>query len=249
MVCSVVRHIRKPFRESADRPKVLATVQGKPFLLYLLDRLAAAGIRKTVLLTSYLADQVLHAVGDEYRGMRLIHSVEPCPLGTGGALCNALDELSSPILLLVNGDSWCDVDLADFDLAAKFEMRAAFRNAASLVIVSGGNDEEAAGQLLAFGIGSIGNTDPAGSGAHHAPGVVGQLFAGLEAAFFAHPVRPAQIGLGHRRELCRRERRRRAGLPVKKKNEIGHGLLLCRAGCNDQTTREETGIDTTISFL
>ncbi|HMF18090.1 MAG TPA: nucleotidyltransferase family protein [Gemmataceae bacterium] len=97
-----------------DRPKVLATVQGKPFLLHLLDRLAEAGIGKTVLLTGYRADQVLQAVGHNHRGMTLIHSVEPRPLGTGGALRNALKELSSASVLLLNGDSWCDVDLTDF---------------------------------------------------------------------------------------------------------------------------------------
>ena len=98
----------------ADRPKVLATVHGRPFLLHLLDRLAEAGIGKTVLLTGYCADQVLQTVGHNHRGMTLVHSVEPRPFGTGGAIRNALEELSSADVLLLNGDSWCDVDLTDF---------------------------------------------------------------------------------------------------------------------------------------
>jgi NDP-sugar pyrophosphorylase family protein len=98
----------------ADRPKVLATVHGKPFLLHLLDRLAAAGIGKTVLLTGYRAEQVFQTVGNQHLGMKLIHSIEHNPLGTGGALRNALKELSSPVVLLLNGDSWCDVDLTGF---------------------------------------------------------------------------------------------------------------------------------------
>lgn len=98
----------------ADRPKVLAEVHGRPFLLHLLDRLKDAGIGKTVLLTGYLADQVLQTVGHDHYGMQLVHSAERQPLGTGGSLRNALKEISSPDILLLNGDSWCAVDLARF---------------------------------------------------------------------------------------------------------------------------------------
>ena len=98
----------------ADKPKVLATVHGKPFLGHLLDRLVAAGIQHTVLLTGYRAEQVHEAVGLDYQGMKLVHSPETAPLGTGGALRNALDKLDSTVVLLLNGDSWCDVDLGEF---------------------------------------------------------------------------------------------------------------------------------------
>jgi len=96
-----------------NRPKVLAPVHGRPFLVHLLHRLAAAGIRKTVLLTGYRAEQVFQAVGQNHNGMELVYSVEAQPLGTGGALRNALGDLSSSTVLLLNGDSWCDADLED----------------------------------------------------------------------------------------------------------------------------------------
>src|SRR5207247_7582618 len=73
----------------ADRPKVLAPVHGRPYLTHLLDQLAAAGSREVVLLTGYGAEQVFETLGESYRGMRLIHSPEARPLGTGGALRNA----------------------------------------------------------------------------------------------------------------------------------------------------------------
>jgi NDP-sugar pyrophosphorylase family protein len=98
----------------ADRPKVLAEVHGRPYLTFLLDQLADAGIRETVLLTGYRGNQVYQAVGERHGDMRLIHSPEPRPLGTGGALRHALAKLASPVVLLLNGDSWCDVDLAAF---------------------------------------------------------------------------------------------------------------------------------------
>ena len=97
-----------------DRPKVLAPVAGRPCLTYLLDQLAGAGVRKVVLLTGHGAGQVRAALGERYEGMRLVYSAEPAPLGTGGAPRLALAHLTAPMVLLLNGDSYCDVDLAAF---------------------------------------------------------------------------------------------------------------------------------------
>lgn len=98
----------------ADRPKVLAPVHGRPYLTYLLDQLADAGLRRVVLLTGYLAEQIHSAFGETYAGMRLIYSREPAPLGTAGALRWALPHLPSPTVLLLNGDSYCAASLPDF---------------------------------------------------------------------------------------------------------------------------------------
>jgi len=98
----------------ADRPKVLAAVAGRPFLTYLLDQLARAGIRSTVLCTGYRADVVATELGSSYKGMALIHSRESSPLGTGGALRHARALLQSDPVLVLNGDSYCDADLGFF---------------------------------------------------------------------------------------------------------------------------------------
>jgi D-glycero-alpha-D-manno-heptose 1-phosphate guanylyltransferase len=98
----------------ADRPKVLAAVHGHPFLAYLLDQLAGAGVREVVLLAGYGASQVRDAFGGEYAGMRLAYSVEPAPLGTAGAVRWALPHVAAPTLLLLNGDSCCEVELGAF---------------------------------------------------------------------------------------------------------------------------------------
>jgi len=98
----------------ADRPKVLAEIAGRPFLAYLLDQLAAAGIRRAVLCTGYRADLVQAAFGERYGGLSLQYSPESAPLGTGGALRAALPWLQSSTILVANGDSWCQADLAAF---------------------------------------------------------------------------------------------------------------------------------------
>ena len=95
----------------SDRPKVLAPVRGRPFLAHLLDRLAAAGLWHVVLATGYGAAQVRATFGGRYRGMRLYHSEEPTPLGTGGGLARALPLVVSDPVLVLNGDSLCAVDL------------------------------------------------------------------------------------------------------------------------------------------
>src|SRR5437660_12761457 len=74
----------------ADRPKVLAPACGRPFLAHLLDRLEAAGVRRTVLLTGHRGAQVREALGERHGGMALAYSEEPSPLGTGGGLRLAL---------------------------------------------------------------------------------------------------------------------------------------------------------------
>jgi len=98
----------------ADRPKVLAEIHGQPFLSFLLDQLLSAGIGHALLCTGYLAEQVQAVFGASYKDLRLSYSREPALLGTGGALRLALPSIKSEWLLVMNGDSYCDVSLAEF---------------------------------------------------------------------------------------------------------------------------------------
>jgi NDP-sugar pyrophosphorylase family protein len=98
----------------ADRPKVLAEVGGKPFLAYLLDQLAAAGLGEVVLCVGYRGEQVRTAFGDAYAGLKLRYSQEPAPLGTGGCLRLAAPLFGSESVLVMNGDSYCQADLGAF---------------------------------------------------------------------------------------------------------------------------------------
>ena len=98
----------------SDRPKVMALVAGRPFLTHLLDQLAVSGIRRAVLCTGYMGDMIRNELGDGYRDMELVYSAEDRPLGTAGALRNASGLLSGDMLLVLNGDSYCHCNLADF---------------------------------------------------------------------------------------------------------------------------------------
>jgi histidinol-phosphate phosphatase family protein len=97
-----------------DQPKVLAEVCGRPFLSYLLDQLADGGFRQVILATGHLGDQVRETFRDYYRGLHLSYSQEAAQLGTGGAL--RLAAWGLPKALVMNGDSYCDVNLPDLVL-------------------------------------------------------------------------------------------------------------------------------------
>lgn len=98
----------------SDRPKGLAEVNGRPFLAFVLEQLVAVGAQRAVFSTGHLAPQIEEAFGNEFQGMRIGYSHEATPLGTGGGLRLAAAVVASPILLVLNGDSYCEVDLTAF---------------------------------------------------------------------------------------------------------------------------------------
>src|SRR4030067_1473868 len=98
----------------SGRPKVLSEVNSRPFIAYLLDQLSQAGVNKVVLCTGYLGEQVKATFGEYYKDITLLYSQERTTLGTGGALRLALPLLKSEPVLVLNGDSFCQLDFVDF---------------------------------------------------------------------------------------------------------------------------------------
>lgn len=98
----------------SDRSKVVADVAGRPFLSYLLSDLAAAGLRRAILCTGHQAESVQALYGATFDSLQLAYSHEPSPLGTGGALALAARRCDGDLLLALNGDSRCAVDLRGF---------------------------------------------------------------------------------------------------------------------------------------
>ena len=135
-----------------ERPKVLAEVEGRPFLAYLLDQIAEAGLRDVVLCTGWRADAVERALGTVHGPLRLRYSPETDPLGTAGALRHALPLLEGDTVLVMNGDSYCGADLA-----AAWEWHRAARSQATLLLVKvddasryGRIEVDAAGAICRF---------------------------------------------------------------------------------------------------
>lgn len=97
-----------------DCQKVIAPVAGKPFLKYILTQVNSLGIKEVVLCTGHLAEQVQSELGNKFLDLNITYSVEIKPLGTAGAIAQALDKIKTEDVLVLNGDSFCDTDFLAF---------------------------------------------------------------------------------------------------------------------------------------
>ena len=99
-----------------ETPKVMVPVNGKPFLLYLLQLLKSQEIKDIILSIGYLGQQVRNFFGNgDSLGVSLRYSEEKEKLlGTGGALKQAQDLLDD-YFLVINGDTYLPVDYRDVE--------------------------------------------------------------------------------------------------------------------------------------
>ncbi len=116
----------RPITETVPKPMV--PVNGRPFLHWQLEDVKRQGYQNVLLLVAYLGEQVEAHFGDgQMHGLKIQYAYEKEPLGTGGALKNALSLLQDEFILL-NGDSYL---VAPFD-----EMGRAFDTGGFDAVVS-----------------------------------------------------------------------------------------------------------------
>jgi NDP-sugar pyrophosphorylase family protein len=110
-------------------PKPIVPVVDRPFLVHQLDLLKGAGIREIVFSVAYKPERLRETFGSgEAQGVHIEYVSEDPPLGTGGAVRNALPLLDERTVVL-NGDI-----LTDVDLKAVIAGHAASGAAATLVL-------------------------------------------------------------------------------------------------------------------
>ncbi|HLG73808.1 MAG TPA: nucleotidyltransferase family protein [Chloroflexota bacterium] len=112
---------------TADRPKCLVDVAGHPLIDHQLRWLAANGVDQVVVSCGYRWERIREAVGDGGAyGLRVHYAVEDTPLGRGGGIRKALDELKgfprppqrerarerAPAVVACNGDVLTALPLA-----------------------------------------------------------------------------------------------------------------------------------------
>lgn len=99
-------------RPLTDRtPKPLLEVRGKPLIVHLIERLAAAGIREIVINIAHLGEQIVDALGDGSAwGAHIVYSDERAEgaLESAGGIVKALPLLGDDPFLVVNADVWSD---------------------------------------------------------------------------------------------------------------------------------------------
>ena len=99
----------------SDRQKAVASVKGRPFLSYIVERLEKEGVREIVLAAGYFAQSV-QCFADKYTGRAALRVVvESNPRGTGGACRDVFLDLDSSYrnAFVLNGDTFADVPLRE----------------------------------------------------------------------------------------------------------------------------------------
>jgi MurNAc alpha-1-phosphate uridylyltransferase len=93
-------------------PKPLLEVRGQPLIAWHLHSLARAGVREAVINLAWLGAQLRAALGSGERfGLRISYSEEPeGALEVGGGIFHALPLLGAAPFLVVNGDTYTDLD-------------------------------------------------------------------------------------------------------------------------------------------
>ena len=114
----------------SDRPKPMADIAGKPFLHYLVKMLSESGVRHLIFALGYMGEQIeaYFQSGEEY-GLSISYSYEDSPLGTGGAIRNALSKVSGENVLVLNADTYFHTDYESL-------LREQLKNKAAMTIAS-----------------------------------------------------------------------------------------------------------------
>ena len=92
-------------------PKPMAPIGNKPFLAIILDKLNNQGVEHVILAVGYKYEVIQSYFGNQYKNITLDYGIEGEPLGTGGAVGLALNQLYLDAFLMMNGDTLFDVNL------------------------------------------------------------------------------------------------------------------------------------------
>ena len=93
------------------KPKPLLEVDGKPLIVYHIEKLSAAGFTEIIINIAHLGYMIPEALGDGTEwGIKITYSdeQEEGALESAGGIVKALPLLGNQPFLVVNGDVWCD---------------------------------------------------------------------------------------------------------------------------------------------
>ncbi|MDM5074039.1 N-acetylmuramate alpha-1-phosphate uridylyltransferase MurU [Aeromonas bestiarum] len=92
-------------------PKPLLAVGGKPLIVHHIEKLAAVGVTTLVINHAWLGHKLVEALGDGSAfGVQIHWSAEASALETAGGIVQALPLLGPAPFLVINGDTWLDLD-------------------------------------------------------------------------------------------------------------------------------------------
>ena len=103
----------KRLRPLTDKiPKSLIPINKKPLIQYTIKYLKKFGINEIIICSGYKSKQIQNFLKKKKNfGCKIEYSVEKNPLGTAGAIKNAIKNLSDESFLVINGDIITNIDL------------------------------------------------------------------------------------------------------------------------------------------
>lgn len=96
-------------------PKPLLMINGKPMIVFHLEKLAEAGVKEVVINHAWLGEQFQETLGNgEKWGLKIHYSAEPPGgLETAGGVIQALPLLGDKAFWLINGDVFTDFNFSN----------------------------------------------------------------------------------------------------------------------------------------
>ncbi|WP_204477690.1 N-acetylmuramate alpha-1-phosphate uridylyltransferase MurU [Aeromonas veronii] len=92
-------------------PKPLLAVGGKPLIVHHIEKFEVAGVTELVINHAWLGHKLVESLGDgSALGVTIHWSAEESALETAGGIVQALPLLGSEAFLVINGDTWLDLD-------------------------------------------------------------------------------------------------------------------------------------------
>ncbi|WP_262174830.1 nucleotidyltransferase family protein [Haloarcula laminariae] len=95
---------------TAQQPKALVTVAGRPLLSYAFDALLSVGVDRLAVVVGYRGDDIVAHYGDSYRDTPVEYVEQAEQLGTAHALRQAMPAVEAPFVVM-NGDNVCRANL------------------------------------------------------------------------------------------------------------------------------------------
>lgn len=114
-----------------DRPKPMAEINHHPFLDILVNYSYKHGFNRFIFCTGYKGESIRKYYENKEYPASFLFSEEKEPLGTAGAIKNAESLIDSRVFFVLNGDSFCNLNMRSF-----LEFHASKESCASVALTS-----------------------------------------------------------------------------------------------------------------
>ena len=108
---------RRLLPHTANKPKCLIDIGGKPLLSWHVEKLKSFGIDNLIINLFHKGEQIENFLGDgSMWGINIEYVYEKELLGTGGGIGNALSSIGNEPFIAMSGDVWTDFDFSNLSL-------------------------------------------------------------------------------------------------------------------------------------